>query len=131
MKHEKQSECEFHKKTLENLEVPPKGKIRRYDIKEKGLGLYVTATGHKSFSVKKRIHGQPKEIIIGPFPDIRVEQARRAAQKIKGDIARGKNPLEKKEKQASEKAIICEIIEKRVIIANKPAINCLTIGGEK
>jgi hypothetical protein len=93
----------FTKTTLLELENPSKGKIRVYDTKEKGLGLYVTFSGHKSFFIKKRVHGQQKDIIIGPFPEMTVELARKAAQKIKLEIITGQDPTEKKEKAANEK----------------------------
>jgi hypothetical protein len=93
----------FTKKTLEELPVPEKGMLTFCDIKEKGLSLYVISTGNKSFMVRKRVNGQDKRIILGHFPTITVDQARNEARKIKGDIARGKNPLEEKERQASDK----------------------------
>jgi integrase len=52
--------------------------------------------------IRKRIGGQDKEIVIGRFPDMPVELARKKAQEIKLQIAVGGNPLEKKEKQARE-----------------------------
>jgi hypothetical protein len=99
----KQTEINFTKAALLELPIPPKGKIKFHDTKEKGLSLYVTATGHKSFMIRRRIKGQQKEIILGHFPDMTVELARKAAQKIKGQIAEGKNPCEEKEKIAAEK----------------------------
>jgi integrase len=53
--------------------------------------------------IRRRIKGQQKEIILGHFPDMTVELARKAAQKIKGQLAEGKNPCEEKEKIANEK----------------------------
>ncbi|MDR2720844.1 MAG: site-specific integrase, partial [Puniceicoccales bacterium] len=41
--------------------------------------------------------------MLGHFPEMTVDQARKAAQRIKGEIASGKNPLEEKEKRTSEK----------------------------
>ncbi|MDR0742000.1 MAG: Arm DNA-binding domain-containing protein [Puniceicoccales bacterium] len=72
--------------------------MKFHDAKEKGLGLYITSSGHKSFFIKKQIKGQPKEIILGHFLEMTVELARKAAQKIKGQLAEGKNPCEEKEK---------------------------------
>jgi hypothetical protein len=51
--------------------------------KKKGLSLYVTATGHKSFFIQKRIQGKIKRIVLGHFPDMTVDEARKEAQKIK------------------------------------------------
>jgi integrase len=93
----------FTKASLMALEVPTKGMATVCDTKEKGLSLYVTATGHKSFFIQKRIRGKIKRIVLGHFPDMTVELARKAAQKIKGQLAEGKNPLKEKEKLAAEK----------------------------
>jgi integrase len=100
-----QKDINFAKKVLEGLKIPPKGMVKFYDTKEKGLGLYITATGHKSFFIKKCINNQQKVIVIGPFPAMSVELARKKAQEIKLQIAMGENPLEEKEKRAKEKTL--------------------------
>ncbi|MDR1255338.1 MAG: site-specific integrase [Puniceicoccales bacterium] len=118
-----QKNINFTKKTLEGLKASQKGITRVYDIKEKGLGLYITATGHKSFFIKRRINSQQKIITIGRFPDMTIELARKEAQKIKLQIAVGENPLEEKEKQASEKTFgeaYQEYMEKYAKIESKP-----------
>jgi integrase len=102
MKEEKTS-INFTKATLMELPIPAKGRLKFHDKREKGLSLSVTSTGNKSFIIRKRIHGKQREIVIGHFPDMTVELARKEAQRIKLQVAMGKNPLEKKEKQASEK----------------------------
>ncbi|MDR2721230.1 MAG: integrase family protein, partial [Puniceicoccales bacterium] len=97
----------FTKAVLAALPFPARDDVAYRDTKEEGLSLRVTANGHKSFIFRKYIEGKQKRIILGRFLDdnggMTVEQARKEARKIKGDIARGKNPLEKKEKQANEK----------------------------
>jgi DNA-directed RNA polymerase subunit K/omega len=65
--------------------------------------LRITSNGHKSVVYRKYINGKLKPITIGPFPDLSIEQARKKLQQIKGQIAMGANPLEKKEKQGKEK----------------------------
>ncbi|MDR2720843.1 MAG: hypothetical protein LBB15_00965 [Puniceicoccales bacterium] len=47
----------FTKKALLELPVPGKGMLTFCDANEKGLSLYVTAKGNKSFMVRKRING--------------------------------------------------------------------------
>ncbi|MDR1233349.1 MAG: site-specific integrase [Puniceicoccales bacterium] len=119
----KQTELNFTKAALLELPAPSKGKIKFHDTKEKGLSLYVTATGHKSFMIRRRIKGQQKEIILGHFPDMTVELARKAAQKIKGQIAEGKNPCKEKEKK--EEKTFGEAYEmymdRHVRVENKPS----------
>jgi integrase len=99
----KKTEMNFTKATLLGLAIPPKGFMTYRDTKEKGLNLYVTANGHKSFIFRKYIDGKDHRIILGHFPDMTVELARKEAQKIKGQLAEGKNPCEEKEKIAEEK----------------------------
>jgi hypothetical protein len=50
MKRSKNS-MSLTKAFLIGLEVPTKGIAMVYNTKEKGLSLYVTATGHKSFFI--------------------------------------------------------------------------------
>ncbi|MDR2629153.1 MAG: site-specific integrase [Puniceicoccales bacterium] len=99
----KKTEINFTKATLLELPIPLKGFMTYRDSKEKGLNLYVTANGHKSFMFRKYIDGKDHRIILGHFPDMSVELARKEVQKIKGQIAEGKNPCEEKEKVANEK----------------------------
>lgn len=87
----------FTKAALEALPLPLKGK-RTYvrDAKTRGLILDVTSAGAKTFYVYRKVDGKPERIRIGPFPDLTIEQARRRAEEINGDIARGENPAKKK-----------------------------------
>jgi integrase len=92
----------FTKATLVNLPIPQKGLLTFCDTQEKGLSLYVTPSGHKSFMVRKRINRKNTRMVLGTFPDMTVDMARKAAQRIKGEIACGKDPLEDKKKTAEE-----------------------------
>ena len=52
----------------------------------------IRANGSKSFYVYKKINGKPERILIGAFPDMSVELARKQAKIILGQIALGNNP---------------------------------------
>ncbi len=54
--------------------------------------LAVTAAGTKTFYLYKRIDGKPERVLLGRFPDISIENARKKAAEAKGTIAGGKNP---------------------------------------
>lgn len=86
----------FTKATLETLDTPEKGFKTYKDKKETGLSIYITSKGAKTFFVRKWIDGKDERVILGKFPDLSVENARKMAQKIKGEIAQGINPQEKK-----------------------------------
>jgi integrase len=92
----------FTKAALNALPTPKSGKKTYYDSNERGLCLYVTATGHKSFFVRKEVRDKQKRIIIGPFPEKSVDQARKEAQRIKLEIITEKDPQEEKKKPAME-----------------------------
>ncbi|WP_316354689.1 tyrosine-type recombinase/integrase [Candidatus Trichorickettsia mobilis] len=93
----------FTKKAIEDIELPASGKRNYfYDTKIKGLELVVTDKGNKSFKVYKKFDGKPIRINIGVFPNLSVEQARRAAQLILADLAQGKNPNDQKSQSQDE-----------------------------
>lgn len=77
------------------LPIPDKGVITYRDIKEKGLSLYVALKGNKSFVFRKYLNGKQKRIILGHFSDMTIEQARKVAKKLKGNIASGKIHIKK------------------------------------
>ena len=95
----------FTKKTINELQPPIKKGARRViqDIKIHGLELRITTAGTKTFSVYKKLQGQPVRVTFGKFPDMTVDQARRLAQNALSMIAEGINPNEvKKDKQAKQ-----------------------------
>ena len=97
-RHQNNKAFNFTKKSIFDLEKPSKGRVYYKDTKEKGLSLYITNKGIISFFVRKNINGKDERVLIGRFPDISIENARKEALKIKSDIAQGKNPNEEKNK---------------------------------
>jgi integrase len=92
----------FTKPSITKLPAPDKGMVTYKDTKEKGLSLYITATGAITFFVRKRINGRDERIKLGAFPDLSVENARKKALQAKADIANGKNPNHDKNKMRDE-----------------------------
>ncbi len=86
----------FTKSTLERYPIPAGNRVFVYDRQTPSLALMVTRTGHRSFYLCQRVNGRPEKIHIGPFPEWTVEQARRRAAELRGDIAKGINPAERK-----------------------------------
>jgi len=82
----------FNKKRLDVLPVPEAGRDEYRDATVPGLSLRVTPGGVRSFSLYRRIQGRPARITIGRFPDLSIEQARRAARELLGEVARGLDP---------------------------------------
>ncbi|MDR2432938.1 MAG: Arm DNA-binding domain-containing protein, partial [Puniceicoccales bacterium] len=99
----KKEKINFTKAAILEIKPPEKEYVIYCDSKEKGLCLRVLSTGSKTFIFQKYIEGKIARIVIAPFPDITVDEARKRAQQIKGQLAEGKNPLKEKEKAADEK----------------------------
>ncbi len=91
----------FTKQTIEQLPVPEKGRVFYQDKKEKGLSLYITSHGTKTFFIRKRVRGRDERIIIGSPDYIPVEKARKQARILKGQIAEGLDPVLEKRKELS------------------------------
>ncbi len=74
---------------------------RYYDDSMKGFGVRVTSGGSRAFFIEKLVNRKLRRITIGRYPELTVEQARRQAQKLLGQIAIGIDSLaERREKKA-------------------------------
>src|ERR1035441_2020273 len=88
----------FHfteKRVLELPPAPPSKYGTRdfyYDDEVRGLCVAVGPTGTKTFVLYRYVAGKPERIKIGRIEDFTVEQARTEAQRMNGEIGRGKNP---------------------------------------
>jgi len=92
----------FTKQSLSSLAAPKTGRAYVHDTKEKGLSAYVTPNGVVTFYVRKRINGRDERVVIGRFPDISIEQARKKALEVKAQVALGKDPTEDKKRLRAE-----------------------------
>jgi len=92
----------FTKTVIEKLPIPKSGLSYYKDDKEKGLSLYITSNGIITFFVRKRINGRDARVMIGKFPEISIENARKQALKIKSEVAQGINPNQEKDKLRQE-----------------------------
>lgn len=87
----------FTKAALGALTIPPPGKRAEvYDSKTPRLMLRVTHTGAKSFAVYRRVNGRPQRVRLGCYPDMTIEQARKAAAKALSKMANGIDPIAEK-----------------------------------
>ena len=69
----------FTKPAIQALEAPTDGsRLYVHDARVPGLCLLVTAAGAKSFYIYKWMQNRPTRIRLGSFPDLSVEQARKA-----------------------------------------------------
>lgn len=82
----------FTKAALNALTAAPDGKRSyHYDDKARGLCVLVAAKT-KTFYVLRKVRGNTERVLIGRYPDITIEQARKRAGEINSKIDAGVNP---------------------------------------
>jgi integrase len=87
----------FTRPALEAKPAPiGKQPIYYHDTVARGLCLCVTPKGKKTFFLYRKVEGRPERIRIGPFPDLKVEEARGQAAGMNSDIAKGSNPARRR-----------------------------------
>lgn len=99
----------FTKAVLDAATSGGKRVVFIYDSRTRGLALCVTRNGAKTFYVYRRVDGVPKQIRIGPYPDLSIEQARRKADEINGQIAVGEDPIELRREKRQASATFAEV----------------------
>lgn len=95
----------FTKRAIEALEPPAKGANYVSDSGQDNLVLCITAGGVKTFYRYGRVDGRPERIKLGRFPDLTVENARKRVREMNGDLARGINPKQKRDKGGTVEAL--------------------------
>jgi integrase len=85
------------KKVVDDAKLPvDKDQVFYRDDQLKGFALRVTSSGTKSFVIEKNIGNKVRRITLGKYGALTVEQARKEAQKIIGQIATGVDPIAEK-----------------------------------
>lgn len=92
----------FTKASIDALLLPPKGWRYHRDQKTPGLAIGVGSTGVRTFVLYRRINGVPERIKLGRYPGMSIEQARKKAMELNGQIATGMNPADAKREKRSE-----------------------------
>lgn len=92
----------FTKTSLQQLPLPNKQLAYYKDEKEKGLSLYITKKGIITFFVRKRVNGIDERILLGNFPTMTIENARKKILEVRVRVAQGQNPNEDKRKIRAE-----------------------------
>ena len=83
----------FTKSKISTLPKAKKGHMDMYyDSKVIGLSIRITATGVKSFRVRKRVDGKYVPKTLGRFPEMTIEQARVDAMKTLNQFSSGIDP---------------------------------------
>jgi integrase len=81
------------------LPEPPRDRTIHWDGSLPGFGLMVTGNGHASFVCQYRAGRRSHRMSLKP--GLTLQDARREAKKLLGDVARGGNPLNERRKAAA------------------------------
>ena len=84
----------FTKTAIAELPLPASGWKYYYDTKVAGLAVGVGASGVKTYLLYKKINRKPERIKIGRTSDLTVDEARKQAEKLNGEVAIGANPAD-------------------------------------
>ena len=96
-------EINFTKAAIDNLQAPaPGARLEVYDTKTQHLRVRVSHTGRKVFEVYRWYQGAPVRLKIGVWPDLSIEQVRKAAEKLNADFAAGADPAESRRQRRQE-----------------------------
>ena len=97
-----ETEFNFIKKSLEKAKAIDDKITTYHDTTKRGLKLRVRPSGVKTFLLYRKIKGNPERIVIGRFPDITIEEARKQIDILNAKIATGINPNEEKRGMRAE-----------------------------
>lgn len=75
------------------MEPPASGNRVEWDTQERGLGVRITAGGHRAFVLRYVVQGRERRMTIGDFPTLSLTTAREIARARKGDVIKGGDPL--------------------------------------
>src|SRR3954447_13635206 len=78
------------------MEPPAKGNRVEWDAQERGLGIRVTAAGHRAFVLRYFVDGVKRVMTLGEHPTLSLTAAREIARERKGDVIKGADPLSEK-----------------------------------
>jgi integrase len=96
----------FTKATLSALPLPEKGaRSTVYDTEVPKLAIRLTAAGARTFYVVKRDGASMSWVKLGIFPEMTPEGARKAAERVLGDFAKGVNPATAKRAERDKQTL--------------------------
>lgn len=96
----------FTKTAVMDLQLPENGRRAVfYDSEVPKLAIRLTASGSRTFYVVKRDSKSMAWVKLGTFPDMTVEAARKAAERILGDFAKGINPAMAKREERQKQTL--------------------------
>jgi integrase len=79
----------FTRSRLASVPAPTAGATYVYDSVTPGLAMRITKGGARTFVIYRRMQGRPTRINLGALGAISIPDARRASQRISGQVAAG------------------------------------------
>jgi hypothetical protein len=84
---------------------PQAKRVDHYDARTTGLGLRVTPSGQKTWTLLFRFNGKMRRLTLGRHPAVSLAEARKLAEARLGDVAKGLDPVAAKAaRRAAEEA---------------------------
>ncbi len=95
------------KTVIDRLTYDPKGPSQQviWDSVLPGFGCRVYPSGRKSFVVGYRVKGRWRQMVLGAYGVLTVDQARIRAKQALGEAASEKDPLEKRQRERRAKTV--------------------------
>ena len=91
----KTTRIKLTKRFIDSTSSPTTGQVFLRDTELQGLSLRLTP-GLKTFVIEKFIKGRSRRMKIGVYGVFTVEDARKRAKELMGDIAKGDDPFQDK-----------------------------------
>ncbi|HNB90686.1 MAG TPA: integrase family protein [Plasticicumulans sp.] len=102
----------FTKRALEAVPAAAAGKRETLlDTECPALAIRVTDKGVKSFILQRRVNGKPTFVTLGRFPEMTVEQARKAATGAHVQINDGTDPNAVKRADRARKLTLADVLD--------------------
>ncbi len=110
----------FSVKRLDSLPIPEKRTLY-HDQHQQGAGLKlrVTPTGKKSFMVIRKLNGKTKDVTLGSYPSMTIEQARKRAREVLNQMSEGIDPNAKKKADRARGITLNEAIDDYIVSHNQ------------
>lgn len=90
---------------IEALDSDPVARREIPDGGAPGLYLVIQPSGAKSWAYRYRLHGKPRKVVLGAYPEMSLASARRRAESSADAVALGDDPAaEKQAEKARQKA---------------------------
>src|SRR5262245_63143259 len=91
---------------IRSYPAPINGRVELADVRCVGLSFRISSQGARSWSFRfrDRVSGKVGRFTIGRYPDIGLSAARAKANQLRGDVAAGVNPAERKRQLRDRKS---------------------------